>query len=1783
MHRSLRTAFGGPPTLPPPPADPASDALRAGHVAAEERDAELRTLVAEAMHADPPSLALVQNASREAGVRIGKMYPPYAPHLEWFRRMKRTMVRVIRGMMVWKCGDTVIMVELVGNAVTFLEPVHMMYRRQQGAASQARATGGYDDGDAGDGDGDEEGGFEQHTDAEGHAVVHGPSRARSFMMTAQNAMKMRRPYRLGVQTDVLVNIIKRNKAYNPKSTILREKQGNGGDADAASSDEEDITDQGPRPIRKATFGGTIERRRLMDEPVGCAPMMAGAEDGPVDAAINDPSMRGRFIMSGGTKVYHPKRTQCTNRCVPYLKRVNQQMVAETAYYGRSCDTLDRSSCTMYATTPLWGATRKHVVPNVVVTMSLPREGEKISLYKAFLILDVNSIGDMLNCIFPHCGGEAPEGGGSGGSAGDARRPTTSLRLAVMNMLQIQRKAAGPQCRSAFQVFVGLKGFEKAHVAVERAIASIKSPALCAYKRRRKRDTLWRLMDGEFLPQDGPMRGYRRTIQCCVTRALQLGLMARTCIEVARGIRDVEGERDRHASQRLVSFDAEMGVLVANLIRDEVMKRYRKRARNVNVNGGHVDMSGIMGPYMTQQMMDAMNKGVFNVTARAQAPAERMQCFGSRADFSQQEPANILPKGAGVGPRTTTEDSFGFKHSMKTTDNENAGLKVGSTALGSCKVRDHTHWLEILTLVRPLGILDQAAMADGSKRLKNVTVRNPRYKEIRHMLLVRRGKREPRNAEEAREAREFQEARRRDDEAIAAAEEDARRQLRRQREREMLRELTRNLSKKAAAAVEILNEEAALSDEDEDVLAEAEDQNLVSMDDGDGKGPAATPAGGGGGRKRAAREGRGGRPTAAAAAAATEDAGMDRENVFETRDEEDLLNAINKVTNLSDVRGGCVNAEDGLDALYADEVRRQSNDVGWEGYDEDDFCDFDENSRCRKMERSISECIGRLRGRILLLINGRIVAPVKRGWTVLDTLTFLIRRRREGQLPPDVSVVPHELGVDMRADAGAQLIPLVRAEDADKLVQVMRPASWVAAGDRAVPLDDMTSVSDNALMAFLDTHAVEWVSSEELKNRHVRLATDPFMVADAAKAVRGGHEPPFTHIMPNAALSLFSTMMCGTFNNMTSPPRLLFLMQQIVKALSDRQYGRARTLASQNPLITTDTERVYKDFNDGSELMVASVMMDGLEDDAAILSKDAVDRGLFMAEHRMTISASDNKNARCMPRKGFSSNLKCRKEGCTDFLDEKGVIRVGTVLRPEISPIVVVERVVRMKSKVSGAPDEFQDASIVLRINGKNAQIGNVVIDQGDDGDVDGSAAEACAEAAERGRARAESKMDSECKPPRTRIVTFGTPSEDAEGNAGGAGGAGAATIPVFDSAEHMATPQRIRPWRRTNRTYEASTPKGYYQVTEVKKGEELFPSLIRVTLKYVRTVRVGDKFTVNGNKFTLHGIFNPLDAEQAFFLPDGTTPDLYINTLSTYGRRIPNELPGSIGMAVCSGAMGAQVDVTASTPVKPLLDASKEILREYTSADGREKMFPDGISSCEAINCATGLPLTTKEVDAATGKRRDVPMRVHVGMVRVSLLWQHAPEMKFSARGHVGPMTATTRQPRKGASGSIKVSEMDMDNMFIDGVAAVIEDVSSRSDMCTMPICKECGNIGQNPPLTIMHTLLATTEEERAALAELVRASFDCKVCKGVNTIVQVKIPYILVLLRNLSMIAGHVMTFKVQPVRGSLTARPNWPELIRDRDPLPRRPPPPPPPSSSSSSSPLRQRTAPPPSAVMV
>ncbi len=110
---------------------------------------------------------------------------------------------------------------------------------------------------------------------------------------------------------------------------------------------------------------------------------------------------------------------------------------------------------------------------------------------------------------------------------------------------------------------------------------------------------------------------------------------------------------------------------------------------------------------------------------------------------------------------------------------------------------------------------------------------------------------------------------------------------------------------------------------------------------------------------------------------------------------------------------------------------------------------------------------------------------------------------------------------------------------------------------------------------------------------------------------------------------------------------------------------------------------------------------------------------------------------------------------------------------------------------------------------------------------------------------------------------------------------------------------------------------------------------------------------------------------------------------------------------------------------------------------------------------------------------------------------------------------------------------------------------------------------------SIMHTLLATTEEERAALAALVRASFDCKVCKGVNTIVQVKIPYILVLLRNLSMIAGHVMTFKVQPVRGSLTARPNWPELIKDRDlpPPPSSPPPPvtPPP-------PL-----PPPSAVMM
>ncbi|XP_078444750.1 DNA-directed RNA polymerases IV and V subunit 2-like [Wolffia australiana] len=263
---------------------------------------------------------------------------------------------------------------------------------------------------------------------------------------------------------------------------------------------------------------------------------------------------------------------------------------------------------------------------------------------------------------------------------------------------------------------------------------------------------------------------------------------------------------------------------------------------------------------------------------------------------------------------------------------------------------------------------------------------------------------------------------------------------------------------------------------------------------------------------------------------------------------------------------------------------------------------------------------------------------------------------------------------------------------------------------------------------------------------------------------------------------------------------------------------------------------------------------------------------------------------------------------------------------------------------------------------------------------------------------------------------------------------------------------------------------------------------VAVVLRQVREAELGDKFSsMHGQK----GVVGLVESQENFpFTAQGIVPDVVINPHAFPTRQTVGQLlEAALGKAIAAGA--------PATTATPFSAPSAEAIGEMLQRAGFSRW------GAERVCCGR------------TGEMVKGSM-VFMGPTFYQRL-VHMAEDKVKFR-NTGPVHPQTRQPvgERKRYGGVRFGEMERDCLLAHGAAASLrERLMELSDAAEMNVCRGCERVAE--------VVVRTVEGRR------VRGPY-CRVCKSMEEIVKVDVPYGAKLLYLELFSVGICLKFRTEP-----------------------------------------------------
>ncbi|MCJ1437412.1 DNA-dependent RNA polymerase II [Xylographa pallens] len=284
------------------------------------------------------------------------------------------------------------------------------------------------------------------------------------------------------------------------------------------------------------------------------------------------------------------------------------------------------------------------------------------------------------------------------------------------------------------------------------------------------------------------------------------------------------------------------------------------------------------------------------------------------------------------------------------------------------------------------------------------------------------------------------------------------------------------------------------------------------------------------------------------------------------------------------------------------------------------------------------------------------------------------------------------------------------------------------------------------------------------------------------------------------------------------------------------------------------------------------------------------------------------------------------------------------------------------------------------------------------------------------------------------------------------------TAPIAPDAEELGQRTKLH-IKRDASTPLRSTESGIVDKVLLTTNSEGL-RFVKVRMRTTKIPQIGDKFASrHGQKGTIGITYRQEDMP---FSAEGIVPDLIINPHAIPSRMTIAHLI-ECQLSKVSSLRGFEGDATPFTEVT--VDSVSRLLREHGyHSRGFEVMY----------NGHTGRKLVAQ---------------VFLGPTYYQRL-RHMVDDKIHARAR-GPVQILTRQPVEGRArdGGLRFGEMERDCMISHGASAFLKErLFEVSDAFRVHICDICGLM--------------------TPVANLKKASFECRPCKNKTKISQVHIPY---------------------------------------------------------------------------
>ncbi len=749
-------------------------------------------------------------------------------------------------------------------------------------------------------------------------------------------------------------------------------------------------------------------------------------------------------------------------------------------------------------------------------------------------------------------------------------------------------------------------------------------------------------------------------------------------------------------------------------------------------------------------------------------------------------------------------------------------------------------------------------------------------------------------------------------------------------------------------------------------------------------------------------------------------------------------------------------------------------------------------------------------------------------------------RYKGQLPFDVSIYVNDTDdvvpqIHVVYDEGAPLRPLLSLSDTNGDGDGKGLLSMI----QSVPVTDLWP-------ELVRRNMIQYKTKEE-------EFCGLFAVAPNLLAA----QPEHTHLELYDA-SLFSPeILIIPFMNHNQSPRNMFAMNLLRQSVADIGYNyfnrfdphNHRLWYPQMPLVQTTQDRDWNlsEVPSGINCIVQMMCMPYNMEDAIIVSRAAIDRGLFRSDVLETYTSTDdgtivfakpdfhcvtnlqNANYQTIDTDGLPCIAQPIQKrdviiGRVSYHDSKAVIKAQThavdsqdpAQHPQAPSKIISSTKIASATRVSSTTRDGSGIASVTRIPSTTG--------------ISSATRILSATGVASVKSNVSNQAESDMKTLREHLL-FIHRAEDTK-NEGDSGRSHLAILQNLSvPSTHCTQFQKDHSVVMQKELFQPHRRLVVDQCLVTQNSRDPTSRTVKVRLRESRVPEVGDKLSSrHGQKGVIGRIMDPEDMP---FTADGQVADLIINPHCMPSRMTIGQLLESLS----GKALAIRDEPTAQDEVDVVNPCDVDSATYFGDAQSTSYF---GDSTC---HCHPGLPKIQAYVDILKKKGYDVcgnePMfdattgrplqrkeggrlyyneAIFIGVVYYHRL-RHMVADKLYARAK-GSVQLTTRQPNEGrsAEGGLRLGEMERDVFISHGATQVLRDrFLDNSDRYQTVLCNTCGSFAN-----IMNG--------------------TCSVCHGKADLRLVTIPYALKLLKQ-ELAPAHIY------LKFSTQKSPNAPSIFDDKD----------------------------------